>query len=101
MPGRKAVAELSLESEGDFYGQSNRGDPCHAQLSVEALVRMLASLGPGVTEIGCHPGEGDDVDSVYRVERSIEVATLCDPRVREAIAAEAIVLASFPDVRAA
>ena len=86
---------------GDFYGQSNRGEPCHQQLSVENFVRTLADLAPGITEMGCHPGEDDDVDSVYREERAIEVRTLCDPRVTEAIVTEGIVLRSFADLRGA
>ncbi|KAB2661272.1 MAG: ChbG/HpnK family deacetylase [Verrucomicrobia bacterium] len=83
---------------GDFYGQTNRGEPCHGFVSVEAMVRVLGGLAPGLTEMGCHPGEDGDVDSVYREERAIEVRTLCDPRLREAIAAGGIDLCSFADV---
>ncbi len=93
--------DARVRYRGDFYGQSNRGEPCHEQLSVESLVRTIASLGTGITEMGCHPGEGDDVESVYKSERSIEVTTLCDPRVRDAIVAGGIELSSFEDVRGA
>ncbi len=80
---------------GDFYGQSNRGDPCHGYIGVEALIRNIAGLPVGVTEMGCHPGEDGDVDSVYRDERAIEVRTLCDPRVRTAITDAGVLLCSF------
>jgi len=80
---------------GDFYGQSDKGYPCPEAISVQALLRVLCALPPGCTEIGCHPGLGSDVDSVYREERAEECRTLCDPRIREAIAAQGIVLCSF------
>lgn len=80
---------------GDFYGQSNKGDPYLEGISVEGLLRILADLSPGITEIGCHPGDGDELDSTYCSERGVESATLCDPRVRAAVSAEGIVLRSF------
>lgn len=80
---------------GVFYGQTATGAPLPDHLSVKALVRVLQTLAPGVTELGCHPGEGDDLDSSYRAERAIEVTTLCDPEVRATIVAEGIVLRSF------
>jgi predicted glycoside hydrolase/deacetylase ChbG (UPF0249 family) len=51
----------------------------------------------GFTEVACHPGESDDVSSVYRHERAVECQTLCDPQVKAAIAAEGILLSSFAD----
>ncbi len=81
---------------GEFYGQSNKGYPYPAGISVEALLKILRELPSGWTEIGCHPGEGGDVRSVYSDERSIELDTLCDPRIAAAIAAEGITLCGFP-----
>ena len=51
-----------------------------------------------LTELGCHPGEGDHVDTTYSEERDRELAALCDPHVREAIERERISLRSFADV---
>ncbi len=82
---------------GEFYGQSNKGYPYPEGISVEALLRILRDLPPGLTEMGCHPGEGDDVNTMYRHERAVECRTLCDPRVRTAIAAGGIRLCSFSD----
>jgi chitin disaccharide deacetylase len=82
---------------GQFYGQSDKGYPYPEGISVEALLRILHELPIGFTEMACHPGESDDVRSVYRHERAVECQTLCDPRVRAAIAAEGILLSSFAD----
>jgi predicted glycoside hydrolase/deacetylase ChbG (UPF0249 family) len=72
---------------GDFYGQTGTGEPWPEGITVDALLRILAALPPtGVTELSCHPGLGNDFDSVYRSERAEEVRVLCDPRVRAAIA---------------
>lgn len=80
---------------GDFYGQGETGDPLPEAIGVENLLAMLRSLPPGTTELGCHPGYTDDVDSTYRDEREREVRTLCDPRVRTAIEEEGIELRTF------
>jgi chitin disaccharide deacetylase len=83
---------------GDFYGQTNKGDPYHTGISIEALLRCIHNLPEGVTELGCHPGEGTDVYSVYRDERAIECRTLCDPRIKDAIAQADIKLCSFAEL---
>jgi predicted glycoside hydrolase/deacetylase ChbG (UPF0249 family) len=80
---------------GDFYGQTAQGERVPDSVTPDALVRFLRSFPPGVTELGCHPGFGDDSASPYARERELEVATLCDPRVREAVAACGIELRSF------
>jgi chitin disaccharide deacetylase len=80
---------------GSFYGQSDRGYPFPEGISVEALLEILHELPQGLTEMGCHPGLDDDLNSMYRDERAVECRTLCDPRVRTAIAAERILLCSF------
>ena len=74
---------------GDFYGREAVG--------VEALLALLAGLPEGVTELGCHPGLGSDVESSYVQERELEVETLCDPRVRAALEAGRFELRSFRD----
>jgi predicted glycoside hydrolase/deacetylase ChbG (UPF0249 family) len=83
---------------GGFYGQTSDGRPLPAFISVKALLRILASLRPGYTELGCHPGRGNDLDSMYVRGRAQEVKTLCDPRVRVALANRGIKLCSFRDV---
>ncbi|MGH9021974.1 MAG: carbohydrate deacetylase [Acidimicrobiia bacterium] len=83
---------------GDFYGQTGTGEPWPDGISPESLIALLERLPPGVTELSCHAGTGDDLDSVYGVERTLEVEVLCDPSVRAAIEAEQIVLRSFREV---
>jgi chitin disaccharide deacetylase len=85
---------------GEFYGQTNKGEPYPQGIGVEGLVRVLRRLPPGVTELGCHPGKDNDVDSTYGRERSEELTTLRDPRVHDAILEENIQLCSFRDIRA-
>jgi chitin disaccharide deacetylase len=80
---------------GDFYGQDGRGHPVPQAITVTALERLIRDLPPTVTELGCHPGEVGDLDSVYLHERAIEVETLCSPRVRRAIEESSVVLRGF------
>jgi len=73
-------------------------------ISVEdllVLLRRIAADGDGSTELMCHPGEPDAEllgGSSYARERAIELATLCDPRVREAVARCGLRLATFAEV---
>jgi predicted glycoside hydrolase/deacetylase ChbG (UPF0249 family) len=85
---------------GDFYGQTATGLPLPDAISVDGLIRILATLSPGLTELGCHPGSGDDLDTMYRSERAEEVKVLCDPRVRAAIVDMEILLCSFGKIGA-
>jgi predicted glycoside hydrolase/deacetylase ChbG (UPF0249 family) len=79
---------------GDFYGQTGTGEPLPELITVEALLRIIAGLPDGVTELGCHPGDGP-VDSVYGPERSQELRVLCDDGIRSRLRADAIELRSF------
>src|SRR2546425_1274391 len=63
---------------GSFYGQTGKGEPLHEAITVSALATLFAKLPEGVTELGCHPGEGTQDDFPYGVERTIELRTLCD-----------------------
>jgi predicted glycoside hydrolase/deacetylase ChbG (UPF0249 family) len=80
---------------GDFYGQTAEGLPFSYAISVDGLIKSLEALPPGFTELSCHPGEADDLDTMYGSERLEEVKALCDPRVRAAISALEIEPCSF------
>ena len=80
---------------GDFYGQTGKGQPLPEGISADALIEILAALPSGVTELACHPGLDDGLQSTYRSERAVEVGVLCDPRVRATVAAKDIELCSF------
>lgn len=83
---------------GNFYGQSAEGAPLPEYVSVQALTAILRDLQPGITELACHPGYAEDLDTMYRVERALEIETLCHPAVREVLEAERITLSRFSDM---
>jgi predicted glycoside hydrolase/deacetylase ChbG (UPF0249 family) len=112
-PARSALAEAGRELGvpvrhltpgvqycGDFYGQDGEGRPYPDLVTAAALVRLLGRLPPGLTEMSCHPGTGDELDTMYVRERALETAALCDPHVRAAVAELEIELVSFADGRA-
>ena len=82
-----------------FYGQWS-GETHLEQISVASLTRMLETeIGEGFTELSCHPGYVDaDYPTGYSVEREAELLTLCDPRVRQVLAAQGIELISYHDL---
>jgi predicted glycoside hydrolase/deacetylase ChbG (UPF0249 family) len=84
-----------IRYNGDFYGQSGEGEPLPGAISVDALIDILAALPSGATELACHPGLDDELQSTYRSERVQELEVLCDPRVRATLLAEEIELCSF------
>jgi predicted glycoside hydrolase/deacetylase ChbG (UPF0249 family) len=85
---------------GAFYGQSGRGEPYPEGITYEALLAVLDRLPRGVTELGCHPGADDldDLESAYLVERGVERAVLCDPRLPDDLRRREIELVSFHDL---
>lgn len=82
---------------GDFYGQTGEGQPYPEGIGVENLLKIISELPEGWTELSCHVGEDDALDSVYRSERQVETNSLCHPDVRAAIKAQKIELCSFAD----
>jgi len=79
-----------------FYGQW--GGKTHLeQISVQGLIGLVeAEISAGVTELSCHPGYCDpQLRSSYRMEREVELRTLCDPAVRAFLSARQIRLVNF------
>lgn len=88
-----------IDYRGDFYGQTAKGQAMPEMITVDALLGFLAALQPGITELGCHPGlEDPTLNSMYRLERPVELNTLCHPAVREAVKANNIQLCSFAGI---
>lgn len=85
----------AVRYRGDFYGLFDDGSPNHEALTPRQLISIIRSLGPGITELGCHPGVGPDLPGDYRCERELELRTLCDPSVLAAIRAEDVRLRPF------
>lgn len=102
LAGRLGVPARELTEDvrycGSFYGQDSSGNPFPEGIGVERLLRLLTGLPHGTTELACHPGRGKDVDSMYRVERELELEALCDPRVHARIEAAEVRLCSFVDL---
>ena len=88
----------AVRYEGGFYGQSGKGEPYPEGITPEALIALIEALPPGWTEIGCHPAAGPVPTSSYDAERQIELATLRDPRVREALNVTSVKLCNFAQV---
>ena len=93
IPLRHCSAEIGYR--GNFYGQTAEGAPLPDVISVDGLIHILETLPVGCTELGCHPAELCDVDTMYSLERLQECRVLCDPQVRAAITAMGIELCSF------
>jgi chitin disaccharide deacetylase len=85
---------------GDFYGQTAMGDRLAGAVEVSTLARVISRVQTGITELACHPGLDQDVESMYRAEREQEVRTLCHPEIRSLVEAEEIRLISFADLHA-
>jgi predicted glycoside hydrolase/deacetylase ChbG (UPF0249 family) len=90
-----AIRAISVRYCGRFYGQDENGVSHPDRISVPAFIRILNTLEAGVTEIACHPAAVDDLNTMYGSERLTELATLCDPRVREEVNNLRIALVSF------
>ena len=87
-----------IRYRGDFYGQTEKGKPNSAGIDADRLLQILENLTPGITELSCHPAEGDDLQTMYRKEREIELIALCNPRIRSAIKNNNIELCSYRDI---
>jgi predicted glycoside hydrolase/deacetylase ChbG (UPF0249 family) len=81
-----------------FYGQWG-GETHLEQISVEGLIHLLETEIPeGVTELSCHPGYSDSkLRSSYRMEREVELRTLCDSAVQEFLLTRQIRLVNFSE----
>lgn len=85
---------------GDFYGQTDRGEPLPDRIVPAALVRVLELLPDGTSELCCHPARGAVPDSSYDVERERELSALCDPAVARTVREQRIVLSTFTEAAA-
>lgn len=86
---------------GDFYGQTGKGEPYRTAITVAALCEVITGLPAGTTELGCHPGFSDHLDSVYALERDVEARVLCAPEVLQAVRAAGVTLVPMPPDRLA
>ncbi len=81
---------------GNFYGQSDDGQPHHEIISLAGLYRILSELPDLPTiELGCHPALSNDLETMYKEERALEVETLCSSGLKEDIVARGFELCTF------
>jgi predicted glycoside hydrolase/deacetylase ChbG (UPF0249 family) len=97
VPLRHCTPEV--EYRGDYYGQTAKGEPHPAVLTVEALAAVLRSLVPGTSELGCHPALQVDFETSYGSERLVELDVLCSQEIRNVLEVEEIELVSFDQAR--
>jgi chitin disaccharide deacetylase len=73
----------------NFYGDT---------VSIDGLLKILAEMPDGISEIMTHPGIADDKlksESTYNVQREKELAVLTDPKVKARIQELGIELTTF------
>jgi predicted glycoside hydrolase/deacetylase ChbG (UPF0249 family) len=92
--------ESAVRYCGEFYGQDESGNPLHELIRPQWLEAVLRTLPDGATELCCHPGYADGLDSTYAAEREQELAALVSPRLRPLLARERIELVSFASLPA-
>lgn len=80
---------------GDFYGQWEPGVARPQCVSADALAGIIRCLPRGLTELACHPATRPDMAGMYRAERVLELAALCDPAVVGAIEEAGVQLTAF------
>jgi chitin disaccharide deacetylase len=80
---------------GEFHGRTGTNEPLPQGITSDRLIQILEALPEGITELACHPGYADGLDSPYREERERELRVLTDPRVKAAVDSAGIALRSF------
>jgi len=90
--GRRSLEGNGLLAADDFRGFVEAG-----RWRAETLAEAIEDIEPGLTEIGCHPGSDDGVDSGlgwrYRWEQ--ELAALTSPDVAAAVSHSGVKLTTY------
>jgi len=88
---------------GSFYAQWEWKVTELKYVGVEFLQQLLREESrEGWTEFSCHPGYvTPDYQAVYLAEREEEIKSLVDPRIKETIREQGLILSSYADYVAA
>ncbi len=90
---RDALRRRGVATADAFLGDA-AARPCWTR---ERLLSTLGALPGGVVELMCHPGRAPtSVRTSFGAEREVELAALCDPAARAALARAKVDLAGFP-----
>ncbi len=93
---RRRLGALRHGAQSWGYGECGNLGRMH-------IMEILGRLGPGIHELICHPGTTAQ-DSLTLAggrrmyERRLEMETLCDPKIRDALARRGVTLCRFQDV---
>lgn len=103
LPVRAASPEVQarLRLEGLRTTDAFRDEFFGAAATPETLCRVIGDVGPGVTELMCHPAEVDDAlrqASSYAEPRSAELAALTGAEARQTLQATGVRLVDFTAV---
>lgn len=85
---------------GAFYGRDGEGAALPEAITPERLVRLVAELPAGATELCCHPAAAPEPAAGYGAERVRELESLCDRRVRAAVRQAGVRLCTFREALA-
>ncbi len=92
---RRRLDRSGIRHADRMYGMHQTG-----HISEEYLLHLLPRLGPGTTELYCHPGITDDEIRRWTpdYDRDGELAALTSPRVRKAVERLGIELVRYRDL---
>ena len=94
-PMRDLLRAQGVRTTEHFLGDADLR-PCWTP---ERLAPALETLEDGITELMCHPGYAPShARTSFGAEREVELRSLCDARVRQALARAGAVLVSFRDL---
>ena len=94
-PMRDFLRGSGVRTTDHFLGDADLR-PCWTP---ERLASALAALPDGTTELMCHPGYApSQARTSFGAEREVELAALCDPGAREALARAGAALATFGEL---
>ena len=92
---RREVRAAGVRTTDAFRGDAALR-PCWTR---ERLLAALAALPEGTTELMAHPGHAPSrARTSFGPEREVELAALCDPAAREALAARGVELITWASV---
>lgn len=91
---RQLLKESGLASTDRF-----RGVTLSKHFRVPNILRFLAEVPPGTTELSCHPGYVTKGENYIDAHREAELRVLTAPEIRRAVTENGIVLSTFADIR--
>lgn len=94
------IRNISCKCIRTFFGWNLLMQRDLKRVSIDRLIQVLSKLKTGTYELMCHPGivDKDLYSSRYNKERTEELRTLTNPRIKEFIVSSRIKLINWRDV---